>query len=127
MSRNTRFHGEHRRTRFVLPFLAALVAGLAVIASLVGLLWPGGVAPVDVTSIRGERVQLHGIGLYRYDTVFVAASSQGTDLVTLGLGVPLLVAAAMLNRRGSTRTSLVLVGAFAYFLYVYASRALYNA
>jgi hypothetical protein len=81
-----------------------------------------------VTSIRGEAVTLHGQGLYRYDTVFIAEGSRGTDAVTVLLGVPLLVVATLSAcRRGSRRGGLLLAGALTYFVYVYASRALSNA
>ncbi|MEX5234805.1 hypothetical protein [Kocuria arenosa] len=44
--------------------------------------------------------------------------------MTLLIGVPLLVEAAVGWRRGSTRAGLVLLGALGYFLYVYAGCAL---
>jgi hypothetical protein len=107
--------------------LALLIGLSAVAASLVGLL-PGDGASRTVTSIRGEGVTLDGRGLYRYDTVFIAEGSRGTDAVTVVLGVPLLVVATLLAyRRGSRRAGLLLAGALTYFLYVYASRALSNA
>jgi hypothetical protein len=110
-----------------LTVLILLTAALSVIACLVGLFNGGGTGPVLVTSLRGEDVELYGVGLYRYDTVFMAAGSRGTDIVTLALGVPILVTAFALYRRQSQRGGLVLGGALPYFLYVYASRALYNA
>ncbi|MCL4395198.1 MAG: hypothetical protein M1482_10420 [Chloroflexi bacterium] len=45
------------------------------------------------------------------------------DAVTLLLGIPLLVAAALLYRRGSSRAGLFLPGVLAYFLYNYGSMA----
>lgn len=76
------------------------------------------------STVRGQVAELSGRGLYRYDTVFTAAGSQATDLVTLIIGVPLLVGAAVGWWRGSTRAGLVLLGALGYFLYVYAGCAL---
>jgi len=108
-------------------WLSALIAVLAAVACLAGLFWQGGDGPETATSVRREGVELYGEGLYRFDTVFIAAGSRGTDVVTLALGVPLLVIAAVLYRRGSVRGGLLLVGALAYFLYVYASRSLGNA
>jgi hypothetical protein len=107
--------------------LVLLIGLSAVAASLVGLL-PGDGASRTVTSIRGEAVRLYGQGLYRYDTVFIAEGSRGTDAVTVVLAVPLLVVATLLAyRRGSRRGGLLLAGALTYFLYVSASRALSNA
>lgn len=108
-------------------WLGALIATLAVVACLAALFWEDGDGRFTITSVRGEQVELYGTGLYLADTVFVAASSRGTDVVTLALGVPLLVFALVLYRRSSTRGALVLAGALGYFLYVYASRALGNA
>ena len=108
----------------VVPWLAALVAALAMLAAGVGLCWRTGDGPVPFTTLRGQVVQLDGRGLYRNDTVFAAAGNRGTDAVTLALGIPLLVASALLYRRGSLRGALLLSGAFAYFLYVYATMAL---
>lgn len=104
--------------------LALLVIALAVVAAGVGLFWRGGDGRIAFTTLRGQAVQLDGGGLYRNDTVFAAAGNRGTDVVTLALGVPLLGVAAALYRRGSLRGALMLTGAFAYFLYVYATLAL---
>jgi hypothetical protein len=111
----------------VVIWLSAAIAILAAVACLVGLFWPGGDGRAIATSVHGEEVQLYGEGLYRFDTVFIAAGSRGTDLVTLILGIPILVIATVLYRRGSLRGGLVLAGVLAYFLYVYASRSLGNA
>jgi hypothetical protein len=108
----------------VVPWLAALVVVLALLAAGVGCFWRAGDGPVAFTTLRGQAVQLDGRGLYRNDTVFAAAGNRGTDAVTLALGIPLLAVAAALYRRGSLRGALLLTGAFAYFLYVYATMAL---
>jgi hypothetical protein len=107
--------------------LAALIAVLSAVVCLVGLFWQDGDDGARAISVRGEEVKLYGEGLYRFDTVFIAAGSRGTDVVTLLLGLPLLVVGVALYRRGSMRGALVLAGAVAYFLYVYASRSLGNA
>ena len=106
------------------PWLVVLVAPLALVAAGLGLFSRGGAGPVPFTTLRGQTVQLDGRGIYRNDTVFMAAGNRGTDAVTLGLGVPLLIVAAACYRRGSLRGALLLLGALAYFLYVYATLAL---
>lgn len=58
-------------------------------------------------------------GLYR-DNAMVRAAWLGTDLVTLVLVVPLLIAASTLAARGSSRAWLLGLGAMAYALYDYA-------
>lgn len=114
------------RVRGLFP-LPLLVAVLATVAALAGLLWEAGEGRTTATSVRGETVELYGEGLYRHDTVFRAAGNRGTDAVTLGLAVPLLLGAAWLARRGSARGRVLLLGALAWFSYVYASLALGTA
>jgi hypothetical protein len=110
------------RAPAVVP-LSLLVAALAAAASTVGL-WGGVRGPsVPFVTARGETVELVGGGLYRYDTVFAGAAQRGTDAVVLLLGVPLLLAATVLYRRGSSRAGLLLLGMHAFFLYVYGSAA----
>ena len=110
-----------------LVWLALLIALLATVVCLAALISADGDGRRAFTSIRGEQVELYGEGLYEFDTVFIAASSRGTDLVTLALGVPFLLVTLVLYHRGSIRGALLLAGTLAYFLYVYASRALANA
>ena len=55
-------------------------------------------------------------GLYR-DNAFVTSTWLGTDFVTLCLAVPLLIAAAILAGRGSTRAYLICLGLFESSLY----------
>lgn len=75
-------------------------------------------------SVHGEVVDLYGTGLYRYHSVFKGAANRGSDLVTLVLAVPLLLVATRMYVRGRLRGPLVLSGALAWPLYLYASMAL---
>jgi hypothetical protein len=104
--------------------LSWFIAGLALVTAGAGLLWRSNGDPVSFTTVRGQVAELYGSGLYRHDTVFVAAGQRGTDAVTLLLGIPLLVASTLSYRRGSQRGALLLIGTLGYFLYVYASMAL---
>jgi hypothetical protein len=105
-------------------WLALLVAALAMAASGAGLLWGGGSCPWEFSTLRGGVARMFGRGLYRYDTLFTGAGFRGQDLVTLFLGVPALVLAAALHRRGSRRVSALLLGVLGWFLYAYASMSL---
>ena len=78
------------------------VLGLSIVAILLGLLRPG-----------------H----YR-DTEYFLAQIFGQDLVTLGLGVPLLAIGCWFAMRGSLRGYVVWLGAMGYMLYTWASYAL---
>ena len=105
-------------------WLGVIVAVLAIAATAAGLLASGGAGERPFTTLQGATVHLYGSGLYKLDTVFTGAGQRGTDVVTLAFGVPLLIACLVFYRRGSLRAALLLVGAFSYFLYVYASLAL---
>ena len=104
--------------------LSWFIAALALVAASAGLLADSQAGPVSFTTVHGQVSELYGGGLYRNDTVFVAAGQRGTDAVTLVLGIPLLVASSLRYRRGSLRGALLLTGTLGYFLYVYASMAL---
>lgn len=106
--------------------LGATTAVLAAVATLAGLL-SGSPDPTGVTTVRGAAAELYGSGLYEFDTVFTGAGNRGTDLITLVLGVPLMLVCLAAVRRGSQRGRLLLVGAFGWLLYVYATMAVGSA
>ncbi len=58
------------------------------------------------------------------DTPYFLAQIFGQDVVTLGLGIPLLAVGAWLANRGSVRGYLLWLGALGYHLYTWASYAL---
>jgi hypothetical protein len=97
--------------------------GLATLAAMSrSLMILSGVVVILATSAAA--VGLYGSNVYRNDTLFFAEGFRGQDAVTLVVAVPLLVGAAVGSRAGSRRARLLLAGALAYFLYVYASMAL---
>jgi hypothetical protein len=104
--------------------LPGLVVAVGAAVAAVGLLWRPSGDPVPVLTSRGQAVQLAGDGLYRYDTVFIAANNTAVDAVVLAFGVPLVVNAWRQYRDGSPRGTLLLAGALGYLLYVYANYAL---
>ncbi|MEA5507218.1 hypothetical protein VB735_29810 [Halotia wernerae UHCC 0503] len=104
--------------------LSSAIALLAAVAASIGLFWQDGGQSFSFTTLHGQTVQIYGQGLYRYDTLFSAAGSRGTDAVTLFLAIPLLIICLSFYRRGSLRGALLLIGALFYFLYVYAGFAL---
>lgn len=111
------------KTTRALLILTGLIVALALVAAGLGILWQGSGAPFDFETVRGETVAIHGRGLYTYDSQSVATQAIAQDVVTLLLGLPLLVVAAVLVRRGSLRGKLLLTGTLGYFLYTYASYA----
>ncbi len=77
-----------------------IIAILASIATLSGLFWKG---------------------LYKHDTVSLAAQAMGQDLVTLLIGIPILLLSMYLVSKDSLRGGLIWMGTIFYFLYSYAS------
>ncbi len=117
------------RTSKALAILVALIAVLALIAAGLGVFWQGGGSPSQFTTLRGETVTIHGSGLYKFETISYAVQAEAGDVVTLGLGLPLLVLSVLLYRKGSLRGALLLAGTLGYFLYTYAAmsfQAAYN-
>jgi hypothetical protein len=83
-------------------WLSALIAVLAVPATLTGLLTPG---------------------IYR-DPAALLPQNLGTDVVTLVFAIPLLVLTSVATGRGSLRGRLLWLGALGYFVYAYGMYAL---
>ncbi|MDZ4719548.1 MAG: hypothetical protein SH847_13925 [Roseiflexaceae bacterium] len=113
--------------RQALCWLVPLIGILALLAASAGLFWSSDGPPYQFTSSRGESVTLMGSGLYRYDTVSIAAQEQATDVITLLLGLPLLIVSAWLALRGSLRGLLLLTGTLGYMLYTYMSMTFLTA
>jgi hypothetical protein len=74
-------------------------------------------------SIFHEDVEVFGRGVYRHDSVSIAAQGISQDVVTLVLGLPLLLLSLLLARRGLLKGRLLLTGTVGYFLYAYTSYA----
>jgi hypothetical protein len=107
----------------LLTWLTIIIAALALVAAGLGVFRQGAGQPFPFQTLRGETVMIHGRGLYYYDTVSNAAQGIAFDAVTLLVGIPLLVAALVLFRKGKLRGKLLLAGTLGYFLYTYASFA----
>ncbi|MCZ3365601.1 MULTISPECIES: hypothetical protein [Methanobacterium] len=76
------------------------IAVLAGIATLSGLFWKG---------------------LYKHETISMAAQAMGQDLITLIIGIPVLMGSLYLIQKNSLKGSLIWMGTLFYFLYSYAS------
>ena len=107
--------------------LALLIIPLAILAAGAGVFWQGTGEPYEFNTLRGKTVLIQGHGLYRYDTVNSASQEIGTDIVTLLIGIPLLIAGIVLSRRETLRGQLLLTGALGYFLYTYGAMCFLTA
>ncbi len=76
------------------------IAVLAGIATLSGLFWKG---------------------LYKHETISMAAQAMGQDLITLIIGIPVLMGSLYLIQKNSLKGHLIWMGTLFYFLYSYAS------
>ncbi|MGB7538934.1 MAG: hypothetical protein WBM17_10370 [Anaerolineales bacterium] len=109
--------------RRILTILTIAIILLSILAAGAGLFWPSTGEPFEFTSVMGERVEITGSGLYRYDPTSGSVQAQAQDAVTLFIGVPVLAAALILANRGSLRGRLLLTGVLGYFFYTYTSMA----
>jgi hypothetical protein len=104
--------------------LSVLVGVLALVSASAGLLWQGSGETISVTNVQGQTSEILGRGLYRNDTLFVAGNNQGSDLVIVFLGLPLLATSLVYSLKGSMRGRLMLLGTLGFFLYIGSSYAL---
>lgn len=109
------------KSNMTLSMLAVLIIILAGFAAIAGLTSRQAAGPASVTSVYGESVPLHGRGIYRHDSVSMAAQALAQDAVTLFIGIPLLLVALLWARREALGGQLLLTGTLAYFLYTYTS------
>lgn len=109
--------------------LVGIVIVLSIFASAYGVFSKGGSGKYEFTSIWGEKVSIYGKGLYKNDSVSVAAQGRAQDVVTLFVAVPFLLLSLYLSNKGMLKGRLLLTGFLGYFLYTYTSYcflAMYN-
>jgi len=97
--------------------LSICIIPLTLIASGSGLFRIEGGNSYMFTTIQGEEVEIYGRGLYHLNTSFRAPILRGTDAILLFIGLPLLVLATFLYKRGSLQGGFLLTGLLACFLY----------
>lgn len=109
--------------------LVGIVIVLSIFASAYGVFSKGGSGKYEFTSVWGEKVSIYGKGLYKNDSVSVAAQGRAQDVVTLFVAVPFLLLSLYLSNKGMLKGRLLLTGFLGYFLYTYTSYcflAMYN-
>jgi hypothetical protein len=98
-----------------------LITILSIVATSYAIFSNQGPGQFEYKSIFGETVSIYGKGLYKHDSVSMAAQAIAQDYVTLFLGVPLLLFSLYLSRKGLLKGHLLLTGTLGYFLYTYVS------
>ncbi|MFW5889432.1 MAG: hypothetical protein ACOCUD_03530 [Bacillota bacterium] len=104
-----------------IQIMSYIIAGLAFIAALTGVLAFGESQDILFITIRGEEVYLYGRGIYANDTVSVALQAIAQDFVTLVIAIPLLVYSTIKLQTKSVRFTLLHLGMVGYFLYSYGT------
>lgn len=101
--------------------LTISIIALALLSCMVGLLSTGGGGEYEFKTINNELVKIYGSGIYRNDSIAIAAQGRASDLVTLILGIPLLATSLYFAIKGSFKGRVILTGTLGYFLYTYMS------
>lgn len=94
---------------------------LSLIACLFGLFSNGGTGEYLFKTINNDMVKIDGRGLYKNDSISIAAQGRASDFVTLVLGVPMLLVSVYFAIKGSFRGKLMLTGTLGFFLYTFMS------
>ncbi|HLO14395.1 MAG TPA: hypothetical protein VK206_06180 [Anaerolineales bacterium] len=111
------------KNKSALNWLVPLIAVLAASAAGTGLFSTNGDGPFPFTTLRHETVQIYGRGLYQNDTPLTAIGYRVSDAFILLVGIPLLLIAFWMYRRGLMRGKILLTGTLIFFLYNYGSLA----
>lgn len=101
--------------------LILLILMLSLVSCIVGLFLKTESSQATFTSLHGQVVTLHGTGLYRFDSLSVAAQGIAQDVVTFIVAIPMLFLSWIYTRKYSIKGSLLLLGTLGYFLYTYIS------
>jgi len=70
-------------------------------------------------SIYGQTITIYGKGVYGNNSVSAVLQAIPQDIVTLGLGIPILIISLFLARKGLIKGRLLLGGTLGYFLITY--------
>jgi hypothetical protein len=100
---------------------AAILAALALVSSVIGLLAEGGPGRQVIRTYRGAEVVLYGEGLYAADAWLQGSGNRGQDVAVALVEIPLLLVAVWWYRKGGAVAPAALTGVLAFFPYFYAS------
>lgn len=102
-----------------ISILALCIGALALIAAACGVFSKQGPGEFEFTSIYGQKITIYGKGVYGNNSVSSALQAIPQDIVTLGIGIPLLMISLILARKGSIKGRVLLTGTLGYFLITY--------
>lgn len=104
-----------------LKVLVAVIIILSAISSFIGIFSCSGNGQHVIKSINGEKVTIHGKGIYKNDSISMVAQGKAQDLITVILGIPMLIISLIILKKESLRGKLLLTGTLGYFFYTYMS------
>lgn len=108
------------RYRTPITLLSVIILVLALVVTSAALFYDGGSSTSTfVDSVRGERIELYGSGVYRHMSKDVAVQGVAQDYITLLVAVPLLLIGLIYTRKKRTEARLFLSGILLYFLITY--------
>lgn len=113
----------------IILVLVLLISVLASISSLLGIFSNDGMGEFEHTSIRGEKINIYGVGLYKHMSSDVAIQGIAHDYVTLFIAIPLLLSSLYFFLNNSTKARILLLGVTLYFFVTflfYSTMGMYN-
>lgn len=105
-----------KRTITVMVIFIALISAFA--AGL-GIFSDFGTGAFVHESIRGQRIEIYGKGIYQHMSADVAIQGIAQDYITLFVAVPLLIISLIGYRKNSVKWHFFLAGTLGYFLITY--------
>ncbi|MGV3503190.1 MAG: hypothetical protein ACO1O1_05745 [Adhaeribacter sp.] len=113
----------------LLQSLVLLIFTLSAAVTLAGIFSSQGGGTFLYESIRGEKINIYGKGIYQHMSAEVAIQGIAQDYFTLCLALPLLLLANYHSHKGSEKWRFILSGTLAYIFvtyFFYTAMAMYN-
>ncbi|MBI9032619.1 hypothetical protein JEZ13_11545 [bacterium] len=99
--------------------LCFIIIIFSLMATITGIWDKSGEGSFIYQSIRGEDIEIKGIGLYKHMSSDLAIQGIAQDYITLFMAIPLLILSLLMHIRKSPRFSLILGGVLFYFFVTY--------
>lgn len=109
--------------------LVVLITTLAALAAGFGIFSNFGPGVFEYETIRGQTIEIYGIGIYQHMSADVAIQGIAQDYITLLLAIPLLIISLIGYRRNILQAKFILAGTLGYFLVTYlfySAMGMYN-
>jgi hypothetical protein len=102
--------------------LSIFIIVLAVIASGFGLFYTSNGQTFDFINQYGDTIKIHGDGIYKNDSLFMASIFRGTDFAVFFIIIPIAIVLLILDiKKNTLKSKLLLTSMVAFFLYYSAN------